>query len=135
MRLGLQKQYVVWMAGCAALLAVALAAPAHAAWGWLRGAAVSEFTESDWAVFQATGLKALDDAVDGEIVQWSNDETGAHGRMRIVETFRHSETWCRRIAFESVSGKGTRGRSVYNLCLKPDQTWAFVTDSELGRAP
>ena len=95
--------------------------------------AQSGFTPSDWEVFQETALKVLDDSKDGEITEWSNAETGAHGRMRIVETFRYDDRWCRRIAFQSVSGKGTRGQSVYNLCLADNEQWAFVTDSELGR--
>jgi surface antigen len=116
--------------GVAVWLAVA-AVPGLAAWGWLNDSAVAEFTEADWDIFQTTALKALDEGAEGDPRHWRNPDTGTHGSVVVVDTFQYDGRLCRKIAFRTETGSGTRGQSAYSLCQR-DGSWAFVTESELS---
>lgn len=101
---------------------------ALAQWGWLRGSAISEMTDSDWAVFKEVATGALEDGADGVTVEWRNTETGAHGAIRPLATFMYQGKPCRTTAFRSVSRHGTQGQSVHTVCQQPDDTWKLAPD-------
>ena len=103
----------------------------YAMWGWMRGAALGEFTDADWEILKATSRSTLDTSADGEQVNWRNEETGNKGAMKAIMTFRYEGQTCRRIAFLNISHKGQRGVTNYNLCQQADETWAFVADSAI----
>lgn len=109
-----------------------LASPnASAFWGWMRGAAVNQFDESDWTMVKATARSTLDSAADGEQVNWRNEATGNKGAMKVIMSFQHQGQDCRRTAFLNVGKNGDRGVVNYNLCRQADGSWGFVADSEL----
>ena len=101
----------------------------YAVWGWMRGAAVEDFTEADWDLVKSNARSTLDSAADGEQVNWHNEESGNKGAMKVIMTFQYDNQTCRRMAVLSISRKGQRGVANYNLCQQPDTTWMFVADS------
>lgn len=112
----------------AVLLLVLAWGPAFAEWAWLQGTAVSEFTDSDWAAFQQRARAALEDGADGVVVDWSNPETGTRGQIKPLATFMYEGRPCRTAAFRTITGRGTRGQSVYTVCQQEDGTWKLVPD-------
>lgn len=109
-----------------------LSSNASAFWGWMSGAAVNEFEDSDWEILKSTARSSLDSAADGEQVNWRNEATGNKGAMKAIMSFRHGGKDCRRMAFLNVSTAGQRGVANYNLCRQEDGTWGFVADSEVA---
>ena len=108
---------------------LALTSDAYAVWGWMRGAAVQNFTESDWDLIKSNARRTLDASPDGEQVNWQNEDSGNKGAMKVIMTFQYDNQTCRRMAFLNISRKGQRGVANYNLCQQPDATWMFVADS------
>ncbi len=99
-----------------------------AQWGWLRGSAISEMTDADWAVFKQVATGVLEDGADGVTAEWSNPETGAHGAIKPLATFMYQGKPCRTTAFRSVSRHGTQGQSVHTVCQQADGTWKLAPD-------
>ena len=108
-----------------------VSASSHAFWGWMRGTVVNQFDDSDWELFKATARMTLNSAADGEQVNWRNEQTGIKGAMKVIMSFEHDGQACRRMAILNVSSSGERGVSNYNLCQQDDETWGFVSDSEI----
>lgn len=79
------------MKRCLEALALCTILPAPgsvlAEWAWLRGSAISEFTDGDWAIFRREATGVLEDGADGVTVEWNNPETGAHGAIKPLATF------------------------------------------------
>lgn len=118
------------------LLALLLpAASAHAVWHWMRGAAATDFKESDWSMLKATALEALDGKPDGEQVNWSNPETGNRGSIIVLASFTHEGRVCRRAAMRNLTYRGREDKSAYSLCRQKDGDWIFVAESTLISAP
>ena len=114
------------------VVGLAAASNASAFWGWMSGAAANDFEDSDWEILKATARDSLDNASDGEQVNWRNEATGNKGAMKAIMSFRHGGKDCRRMAFLNVSNKGQRGVANYNLCRQDDGSWGFVADSEVA---
>ena len=115
-----------------ACLAALLVAPsAFGMWGWMRGAALGDFTDTDWEILKATAEQAFNEAADGERVDWRNEETGNSGAIKPLMTIQHELGQCRRVAFLNVSARGRRGVSTHSVCRQEDGTYKFVSDSEL----
>lgn len=111
------------------LALLVLTSDAYAVWGWMRGAAVQNFTEADWDLIKSNARSTLDASPDGEQVNWQNEDSGNKGAMKVIMTFQYDNQTCRRMAFLNISRKGQRGVANYNLCQQPDATWMFVADS------
>jgi len=111
------------------LLAAAL--PGHAVWHWMRGAAVTDFHDSDWALLKEAAQDMLNNRPDGEQVNWSNPETGNRGSLIVLATFNHQDQVCRRAAMRNLTFRGRDEKAAYSLCQQTDGTWAFVAESEL----
>ncbi|MEM9624470.1 MAG: RT0821/Lpp0805 family surface protein [Pseudomonadota bacterium] len=103
---------------------------ATAMWGWLRQAAVTEFSEADWDLLKATARQTLESGADGEQVNWRNEDSGNKGAVKVIMSFQYDSRPCRRMAFLNVNNKGVRGVANYNLC-KSAGVWEFVTDSDV----
>jgi surface antigen len=117
-------------AGLALILSL-LSPPGHAVWQWLRGAAITDFKDSDWALLQETARTVLNDKPDREQVNWSNPETGNRGSILALATFQHSGQKCRRVAMRNITHRGREDRGAYSLCQQADGTWQFVPESVL----
>ncbi len=107
------------------------AVPGHAVWQWMRGAAVTDFTESDWAILRETARDVLDNKPDHEQVNWSNPETGNRGSIIGLATFAHDGRKCRRAAMRNLTFRGRDDKGAYTLCRQADGDWIFVSESAL----
>ncbi|MDA1073400.1 MAG: RT0821/Lpp0805 family surface protein [Proteobacteria bacterium] len=119
-----------------AILVAASTSVANAAsgWGWMRGSALSEFTEVDWETLKTQIGLALDEYADGQQLDWMNPDSGSGGSIKPLSTFEHNSQTCRRIAIRNVTRKGVKGGGVYNLCQQDNGEWMFVTESEIKTA-
>ena len=113
------------------LILVSIALPGHAVWQWLRGAAITDFQESDWEMLKATAREVLNEKPDGEQVNWSNPETGNRGSIIALATFAHDGMKCRRAAMRNLTFRNREDRSAYSLCQQEDGDWIFVPESAL----
>jgi surface antigen len=120
------------------LLVVTLTAlagsPAWSFWSWMRDAALTEFTDSDWAILKTEARRVLEDEPDGKRVDWRNPETGNSGSIRAVASLSFNRQPCRKVAFRQVTAKGTKGQGVYHLCRQNDATWKFVDEATIRAA-
>ena len=116
---------------CLAVCLLTTALPGHAVWHWMRGAAVTDFHDSDWALLKETAQDLLNNRPDGEQVNWSNPETGNRGSLIVLATFSHQDQVCRRAAMRNLTFRGRDEKSAYSLCQQADGTWEFVSESEL----
>lgn len=112
------------------LLAATLAAPAAgaASLGWMKGEAASFFTDRDWQLVAETLDATLDSAADGESRDWTNDKSGARGRMTVLGSETRGEVTCRRLRVESTA-KGSSSSHQYRFCRRDGGDWA------IGQAP
>ena len=113
----------------ACLLATAL--PGHAVWHWMRGAAVTDFHESDWEMLQETAREVLNNRPDHEQVNWSNPATGNRGSLIVLATFTHQGQVCRRTAMRNLTFRGRDEKAAYSLCQQDNGEWEFVAESTL----
>ena len=117
----------VVLAAC--LLVAAL--PGHAVWHWMRGAAVTDFSDSDWELLKETAADVLNNRPDREQVNWSNPDTGNRGSLIVLATFTHNGQVCRRTAMRNLTFRGRDEKAAYSLCQQADGTWQFVAESTL----
>jgi surface antigen len=115
----------------AGLCLLATALPGHAVWHWMRGAAVTDFSESDWVLLKEAAQDMLDNRPDREQVNWSNPDTGNRGSLIVLATFSHDGQVCRRAAMRNLTFRGRDEKAAYSLCQQEDGTWQFVAESAL----
>jgi len=125
----------LWLSGALIVLLCIQAVPAQATWQWLRGAAVSDFKESDWAMLKDTARLVLNEKPDNEQVNWSNPETGNRGSIIALATFRYDGQRCRRAAMRNLSFRGRDDKAAYSLCQQADGEWVFVAESTMTTIP
>lgn len=113
------------------LCLTAVALPGHAVWQWMRGAALTDFKDSDWEILRQTARDLLDNRPDNEQVNWSNPKTGNRGSIIGLATFRHEGRLCRRAAMRNITFRGRDDRAAYSLCRQDDGDWIFVSESAL----
>jgi surface antigen len=113
----------------ACLLAAAL--PGYAVWHWMRGAAVTDFSDSDWELLKEAARDMLDNLPDREQVNWSNPDTGNRGSLIVLATFTHDGKVCRRAAMRNLTFRGRDEKAAYSLCQQEDGEWLFVAESTL----
>ena len=113
------------------LALAAMAAPGHAVWQWMRGAALTDFKESDWTMLRETAREVLNNRPDHEQVNWSNPETGNRGSIIALATFSHEGRKCRRAAIRNLTFRGRDDKAAYSLCQQEDGDWIFVSESAL----
>jgi surface antigen len=106
-----------------ACLLIATAAMA-ASLAWLRGAAASFFTDRDWDLVSETLKGTLDAAADGETREWSNDRSGAGGRMTPLLTETRADVTCRKLRIES-RARGASSGDDYTFCRRGDGPWGI----------
>jgi surface antigen len=117
------------------LATLLLSQPAQGAWQWLRGSALTDFTDSDWEIIKATAREVLNEKPDREQVNWSNPDTGNRGSIMVLATFTHEGRICRRTAMRNLTHRGREDRAAYSLCQQADGDWIFVAESALLGAP
>jgi surface antigen len=92
--------------------------------GWLRGGPASFFTDRDWDLVRETLDATLDQAADGEAREWSNDQSGAGGKMTVLLTETHAEVTCRKLRIEG-HARGASSDDDYTFCRRGDGAWGI----------
>jgi surface antigen len=113
------------------LVSIVAASPSHGVWQWLRGAALTDFKDSDWEMLRETAQTVLNEKPDREQVNWSNPDTGNRGSIMALATFTHEGRTCRRAAMRNITFRGRDERAAYSLCQQADGDWIFVAESAL----
>ncbi len=83
---------------------------------------------SDRVAYERTAEKGLNESVDGEVVDWSNPETGNSGIFRPIRSFTLADgRYCRQyrttVSFDKTVRSGTG-----MACRKNNGQWAVVSD-------
>jgi surface antigen len=89
---------------------------------WLADSPVRYFSDQDWEKAEAATRKALDDAADGETVEWEGD-SGNRGSITPTSTTQKGGTTCRNAKIVN-QAKGMTGGGEFEYCRNPDGTWA-----------
>jgi surface antigen len=86
------------------------------------------FNEEDLKLLSDASDQALDEATDGESVDWSNESTGNSGSLTPVNSFTRQGKDCRRLEVISQATKATRGsaRTLVDFC-KVGGAWKILT--------
>ena len=89
---------------------------------WLTDSAAQEFTEQDWVVFSDALDSALNQAEDGGIQQWSNEQSGNSGSIEVDNTRQTEHGTCRQVITTNRTARQL-GTSNLTMCLQPDGSW------------
>lgn len=110
--------------------AVLVAQPAAAAsLGWMKGEAASFFTDRDWELLRSTLDQALEAAADGDAREWSNESSGARGRLTPLASETRGDVTCRRLRIESTA-KGASSSHRYLFCRRAGGAWGLGQPQE-----
>ncbi|MFZ4478272.1 MAG: RT0821/Lpp0805 family surface protein [Rhodoferax sp.] len=99
-------------------------APA-ATMGYLKDSPMGKFNEEDFSLFQQASKKALNEAVDGETVDWKNTSTGSSGSISPLKSFERGGLKCRSVRVRN-QHKSLRGNQTSNMCLQADGDWKIA---------
>lgn len=102
------------------------AGPAFAGYTWLEKAPASKFNEKDWSMLKSATNELLENGADGDMREWSNEESGNSGKIKVISSSESEGKRCRKVAFLNIAGDyGLSGRSVQRMCKQPDGIWKF----------
>lgn len=94
----------------------------------------AQFTDEDNRIFLDSVRKAASGAPGGEVVEWSNDKSGAHGSVRYTRALQgRPEGDCREMQGENTA----RGRSEpfrVTVCKDPKGEWRLAQNSPRAKA-
>ena len=95
---------------------------------FLDQAPIRFFNAEDLKLMSGAADKALDEAKEGEDVQWSNDQTGNSGTVTPVRSFTRQGKDCRQLKVVSLARQATRGSATSNVDFcNIDGTWKILT--------
>ena len=68
---------------------------------------------------------ALNNAEDGELVYWNNPKRFVSGKIRIVQTIHHMQSYCR--VYQSIVSVNSKVQEFSNhACKETNQQWKFL---------
>lgn len=110
---------------CGFLLSVAASALPAQNFNFLSKGPVAYLNEADEALLRAAFDEALDAKADGEMIEWSNPDSGHSGTITMLDTHEDYGTTCRTLrTFTRAAGR--EGGGDYRLCRAEDATWQFA---------
>ena len=92
---------------------------------WLSDSPARYFTDKDWELAQAAANNALENAKDGDTVEWQNDDSGARGNMTPLSTAERDGRTCRELKIRSFAKK-LEGGGTFEFCKQEDGRWTFA---------
>lgn len=111
---------------CIVALTTTMLSPASLArvgpWGWLDKSVYTELNDQDRKLLRATVQDILNNHPNGTIKSWSNEDTGASGKIKVLTTEHKNDMLCRQTSFETDTANFD-DRSVFLLCKTEDGTW------------
>jgi len=90
-----------------------------------REGAVAHMTPEDVEILTSTIDNALNNSPDGTVVEWSNPETAASGKVSVGKTHQDYGTTCRLMRMQNNS-KGISRSGNYRLCKDQEGAWRFA---------
>ena len=119
-----------------AVLLVSLACTPLAAQNvmFLDRSPITYLTEADKQILGQSLEQALQEARDGDVVEWHNPDTGHHGSFRILDTHKDFGTVCRNVLIRTYAG-GLDGGGRYRLCDAGDNDWRFAAPGKSSGQP
>jgi surface antigen len=110
------------------VLAGTMVLPLHAAEAQLLfGSRLGEayYQGDDTKIIMQVGADMLRNAPDGETRPWSNPQTGHHGDITVIRSYRMKNLPCRDTRVKSVLGDKSISY-VLPVCQISDGTWKFA---------
>lgn len=93
-------------------------------WKWVERLPVSQFSPEDTAIFHTHVDQALEEAQDGERVEWSNPDSGSSGAITPLTSERLNGKLCRQTRFENQVDQD-QNITEFLLCQQPDGSWSI----------
>ena len=109
----------------AAIAALPFADASAATMGYAKDSPIGKFNEEDMALFQGASQKALNEAADGEIVEWKNASTGSAGSISPLKSFERGGLKCRSVRVKN-QHKSLRGSQTATMCRQSDGAWKIA---------
>ncbi|KPK38093.1 MAG: hypothetical protein AMJ69_09400 [Gammaproteobacteria bacterium SG8_47] len=83
---------------------------------------LQRLSDADFALFEQTLIRALDETQDGEVLKWQGAESGAYGSFQPLESYEADGVRCRVMRMFSRAGD-RQGEMVFDFCRQPDGAW------------
>ncbi len=93
--------------------------------GFMKNSPISRFDDMDLEIFQSTVISALDNAGDGQVVNWENPDSGFTGQVFMLSTDDSGSQVCRQIRIVNVAGN-LNSNLHYNACKDDIAGWQIV---------
>lgn len=93
---------------------------------FLKETPIGKFSKEDLSMMQETARKALSEAPDGTLVEWSNPKTGSSGTIRPLDTFQQKGLKCRRTEVTN-KYKTLLGSTTLVACEVKKGEWKYST--------
>jgi surface antigen len=91
---------------------------------FMRDTPMSAMSDEEFAVMESTFYDALDNAADGDTVEWG-DAAGANGLITPGKRFEMNGLDCREAAYHNRAG-GFEGKGTMRFCKDTDGAWKIV---------
>jgi len=121
----MSNRHGLWLG---ALVLVGLSAPVAAQnLGFLRNSALAAMSSEDKRAASAALREALDNAADGEVREWRNQQTQAAATFTLLRSYRDEQKGrdCREAQIE-LHADARSERSRNHLCRADDGSWKFA---------
>jgi surface antigen len=93
---------------------------------FMKETPIGKFSKEDLSMMQATATKALNEAPDGTLVEWSNPKTGSSGTVKPLDTFQQKGVKCRHAEFTN-KYKTLLGGTTLVACEVKKGEWKYTT--------
>lgn len=92
---------------------------------FMRDSAISNMTDAEFELMTSTVYQALDDAADGDSVEWG-DPAAAHGTVKPLAPFDYQGYHCRAARLNNYAG-GDHAVSTLEFCRNAAGEWKILT--------
>ncbi|RMF84706.1 MAG: hypothetical protein D6744_02575, partial [Planctomycetota bacterium] len=87
-------------------------------------ARIQALRAEDRSLVEKTVNQVLETKVSGTAVEWRNPDSGSHGKVTPVRTYRsESGKWCREYTLITITRDGARQSRRAIACREPDGRW------------
>jgi surface antigen len=92
---------------------------------FLRNSPIAHLDEQDREILRETIEEVLE-SPDGTVLDWSNPDTGSHGRVKVLDTHEDLGTICRNLRARN-QARSRQADGIYRLCKAADGSWKFAS--------